>query len=411
MNISTSVNKSRFWVLGSLFFAWFIGYFDRLAINLSIIPISEEFQLTSSQAGLILSSFFLGYSIMQLFGGWFADKFGSRKVLITCILAWSIFTALSGFAWSFLSLLFVRFVFGLGEGPFSAASSVAIAENFPREGRARAKSVLLSSYKLAGIIGSVGAASLLILYGWRNMFYFLGILGLISVIFVWIYLPKRNQQNDKSAAEKISVKKLAKMPMIWTVLIVWFGLSMVNWGLATWMPSYLAQIRNMNLLDIGIFSMIPATVGFLSTIFFGWILDKFMDGKEKYLLIIGSIFTAGFLYFMFNSSGIIMAFVFWSLCELSFASVFVTIFALPLKYMPDHYVGSATGMINFGGQMAGVISPAVIGFMVSAFNGSYHAAFWFLIVAALISVIAGSTLQTSKKEGNNIDNNSSQTTV
>lgn len=393
-----AVENRRYVTLSVLFITWFIGYFDRMAINIAIIPIGKEFSLSAAQSGLILSSFFLGYSIMQLFGGWFADLFGSRKVLILCVLAWSLFTGLTGLVTSFITLFAVRFMFGLGEGSFSPASSVAVAENFPRSERARAKSILLSSYQLAGIIGSFGVATLMVLYNWRNTFHILALLGIIITILLWFSLPvhRKNSETKQPVATRISAGELVKMDLVWKVLIVWFGISIVNWGLATWMPSYLIEVRHLKLLKMGLLSAIPSTAGFLSIMLTGWVLDKFMNGREKIFLVYGSLFTALFLYLMFASQSIMMAILFWSLCQFSLCTVFVTVFAVPLKYFPGKSIGTATGYINFGGQIAGVVAPSLIGIMISLFHGSFQAAFWSLVVAALVSAIVGATLNMNR---------------
>ncbi|MGC8001054.1 MFS transporter, partial [Salmonella enterica] len=78
--------------------------------------------LKPSDLGILLSSFFLGYSLLQLPGGWLADRYGSRPVIVISILLWSVFTGVTGVAWSITSLVVIRFIFGLGEGAFPAAS-------------------------------------------------------------------------------------------------------------------------------------------------------------------------------------------------------------------------------------------------------------------------------------------------
>jgi Sugar phosphate permease len=382
--------------LGILFVVWFIGYFDRMAINIAIIPVGKEYGLSASEEGLILSSFFIGYSIIQLFGGWFADKFGSKAVLISCVFAWSVFTGLTGFAFGFLALFVVRFLFGLGEGSFSPASSVAVAENFPLASRAKAKSVLLSSYQLAGIVGAFGVASLMVLYNWRVPFHILAVLGLILMSLLAVFLPSTRGRGEKRERRKIPVRDLLHDDLIWKVVIIWFGNSVVNWGLATWMPSYLVNVRHLNLISMGLLSSIPPAAGFVATLATGWMLDR-LSGYEKYFMVIGSTLTALFLYMMFTAPTIALAIVFWSFCQASFCAVFVTVFAVPLKNFPKHLIGTATGFVNFGGQIAGIIAPSLIGLMISLFHGSYNAAFWSLVICVAISVAAGTTLTLRKR--------------
>ncbi|RKJ36972.1 MFS transporter, partial [Butyricicoccus sp. 1XD8-22] len=135
-----------------LFLGWSIGNFDRFFMNYAILGISKDLQLSTSQTGIVLSSFFAGYALMQIPGGWLADRFGFRKVIITALLAWSIFTIFSGMAWSFASLILIRFLFGLGEGSFFPSASKGIASWFPQNERSRAMSFMLTSGTIMGVI-------------------------------------------------------------------------------------------------------------------------------------------------------------------------------------------------------------------------------------------------------------------
>ena len=136
----------------SILFILFIGYtlanIDRFFINYAVLPMSEDLQLSASSTGLILSSFFLGYAIMQMPGGWLADRFGARYTLVGCIIAWSIFTGLTAVAWSLSVLVAIRFVFGLGEGGFIPVSAKMINDSFPVKSRSRSMSILTTAAAL-----------------------------------------------------------------------------------------------------------------------------------------------------------------------------------------------------------------------------------------------------------------------
>lgn len=181
-------NKNKYLILGLLCLAWFVGYLDRVSMSIAIIPITKDFNLSPTQVGLVLSSFFIGYAFMQPIGGWLADKFGSKRILIMAIILWSLFTALTGIAWSFISLIVIRILFGIGEGSFPPASSVAIAEHFPKTERARAKTLLLSSTSIGSAVGALVVAAVVTSYGWRSMFIFLGFIGVVISILFWLYV-------------------------------------------------------------------------------------------------------------------------------------------------------------------------------------------------------------------------------
>src|SRR3954453_4985959 len=152
MNASGYNKKTKTTVLTLLFLTWIINYLDKNSMSVAIIAISKEFSLTPTQGGMVISSFFLAYAFMQLLGGWLTDKYGSKKIIVIPLLIWSIFTIITGFAWSFVSLIIIRFLFGIGEGSFPSASSVALAENFPKEQRGRAKGLLSASTQIGSII-------------------------------------------------------------------------------------------------------------------------------------------------------------------------------------------------------------------------------------------------------------------
>ncbi|KQL43617.1 hypothetical protein AN963_29850 [Brevibacillus choshinensis] len=393
--------KRKYILLVILFLAWLVGNIDKVAINFAVIPMGKELGFDAKQTGLILSSFFLSYAIMQLLGGWWADKKGSRNVLIISVALWSIFTALTGAGWSLGSLILIRFLFGLGEGSFPSASSVAIGENFTKPERARAKSVLLAASPFGAMLGGILASWLILSTGWRSMFGIFGILGVLITVLLWRFLPKREQKLATNVIEgkeqpmvKPSMKQVLKTPMVWSLLLMWFGMSIVTWGLISWMPSYWINVRHLNMVSTGLISSIPAIAGVVFTIFSGWMLDKYLKGKEKYWGTFGALISGIFLYLMFTAPTIQLAVFYNTLCMIGITFVNTTVFSMPLKLMPQEVIGSATGAINFGGYIAGVIAPSAMGYIIT--TGSYDAALLFLVICTVIPVIAGLTIRTKK---------------
>ncbi|HET6503616.1 MAG TPA: MFS transporter, partial [Amycolatopsis sp.] len=111
-----------------LFVAWIVDYVDRLVISTALPSIGKEFGLDHSQQGLLLTVFFISYALFQFPGGAWADKIGSKRTMVIAMVAWSVFTGLSGLAFSFGMLLIVRVLFGVTEGIFPGAAMKAITE-------------------------------------------------------------------------------------------------------------------------------------------------------------------------------------------------------------------------------------------------------------------------------------------
>ncbi|MDR3560830.1 MAG: MFS transporter [Negativicutes bacterium] len=401
MEAASNKGTGKGTVFTLLYIGWCVSYIDRAAINISLASIGKEFSLSPSVMGVVLSSFFIGYALMQLPGGWLADKFGSKKVVISAIFFWSLFTGITGLAWSLSALLVIRFLFGLGEGAFPCASYKGLAEHFPRLERPKMTSALLSSNYVGSAIAPLVVAPLLMAFGWRNLFYIIGIAGVAFILIYWLVVRPAKAQveitEQAQQVEKVDMKRLLKMPIMWQLCIAWFGLSLVNKGLDSWMPTYLLNVRGLDLKAIGLLTPLPFVAAGISTAIGGWIMVRFFDRKEKYLLVGSAALTAIFLYFMYTAQTAIMVIAFQSLVYFFKSFVFATTMALPMKMFPGSIVGSASGIISLGGQSAGFVSPVIIGLMISAFDGSYDAAFWFLIGAACLSMVTSMTIKSNKK--------------
>ncbi len=394
----------KYIVFALLYIGFCVSYVDRAAISIAMASIGKELGLHASEMGVVLSTFFIGYALMQLPGGWLADRFGSKKVIIIAIGFWSLFTVLTGLAWSLSSLVIIRLLFGLGEGSFPPATLKGIAENFTRIERPKVATLLLSSNYIGNAITPLIIAPMLLFLGWRNMFYAIGIAGVVYMIAYYVFVrepsaaageesPAKDGQAQKS---KVDMKAVLRIPLMWQLVVSWFGLSMVNKGLDSWMPIYLLTVRHLDLKTLGILTPLPFIAGGIATAIGGWVMVRLFSGKEKYLLIISAGLTAIFVYFMYTAETVMMLIAFQSVAYFCKAFVLATTMALPMKMLPGSVVGSATGMINLGGQLGGFIAPVVIGFLVSAFGNSYDAAFLFLIGAACLSVVASMTIKAGK---------------
>lgn len=398
MDAAVRKGKYKYLVLGLLYLGWCVSYIDRAAITFAATQIASEFHLKPSDLGILLSSFFLGYSLLQLPGGWLADRYGSRPVIVISILLWSLFTGVTGMAWSVTSLVMIRFIFGVGEGAFPAASVKGVAENFSRDERPKMSSLLMSSNYIGSMLAPLLIAPLILHYGWRAVFHYIGIAGVVFALVYWFCVrPVRPGVGGAGAINKQAFMALMKMPLMWQIVAVWFGLSIINKGLDTWMPTYLMTVRGLNLKAVGLLLPLPYIMAGLSTAIGGWVMVRFFDGREKLLLIGSSLLTAVFVYCMYSAASV-EGVIAWQCLAYFFKSfVLATCIALPTKMLQAQLVGSGVGMVNLGGQLAGFISPLVIGFLVSAF-ANYDYAFSFLIGAAFFSVLVSLFIRTHKSD-------------
>lgn len=395
--------RKRNWILALLFLGWALGNLDRYIMNYAVLSITEDLSLSASSTGILLSSFFAGYAIMQLPGGWLADRFGARKVLIASVILWSIFTGLTGAAWSLASMIIIRFLFGIGEGGFQPSSSKVISQVFPEEKRAGAMSIMLSSGGIIALIIPVLSVGLLTSIGWRTTFVIMGIIGVVIATLYWYFvkLPNNDEKiitQNSQGGQKGSLKMLFKTPLMLNLFIAYFSLYAVNWGLATWLPTYLVNVRGLNLVSLGWLQTIPGVAQLLGMVLSGYLIDKLAKGREKIAGAIACVAIAVLLYLMFNAPSVSAFIVYQTVIMLVISFVVILLPAVVLKNLPSSVAGSGMGLVNTGGQLAGFITPLAIGFIVDAFNGSFNAAFWMLIAFAFICAVALVTMNYEKGE-------------
>ncbi|SEQ89358.1 Sugar phosphate permease [Pseudomonas sp. NFACC02] len=399
MRIRKALN-SPILVFVLLYLGYVISYIDRSAISLALSHIGKDFHLGPAELGVVLSAFYLGYAAMQIPGGWLSDRFGAKKVVIISIILWSLFTLMTGLAWSLASLLVIRFLFGLGEGSYPSSALKGVAEIYARKDRPKMASLMISSNYTGSFIAPLIIAPLLLWLGWRDVFLAIGIAGILFAV-LYAVLVKRpeaygNYQPEIGVAEgKANTRDLLRMPLLWKIVAIWFALGLVNKGLDAWMPMYLLTARGLDLKTVGLLVPLPFISAAIATAIGGWLMVKYFDGREKYLMIGSCLLSGIFLYGMYTAQTTTEVIAYQAVVYFFKSFVFAAAFALPTKILAQRQVGTAIGMVNFGGQLAGFVSPMVIGFLVSYYE-TYNSAFLFLIGATAVATLISLTLSASK---------------
>lgn len=404
-------NSKRHFIFSLLFLGWIIDSLTLFGMNIAIIPISKELGLTETQSGMIISSFWLSSACMTLIAGWVSDKFGSRKVIVIALTIISLFSLLTGMVGSFASILIIRLVLGLGDGGLPTGSGVAITEIYKKGVRARAKSFLLAAQLGGSVLALYLTALISDVYGWRVMFYIIGGGGLLVTILLAIfYHPPQIQKelSQKAATPKLPLRELYKQKMLWVIVVMYFGSSIAQWGFSSWMPSYLESARHLNLQEVGSISMIPQAFGLASAMITGYLIDKQLAGKEKFIILFGAIMASACLIFMYNAQSIQAAVAFQCLYSLGGSAISMTVLSIPLKYVSERIVGSFMGTMYFVGGLAGFIAPTVMGALVDAFH-TFEYAFFFLIGALLVTACC--SLFFTLRSSNEVFEIQSKTTV
>ena len=156
---SPAPTRTRYWVVVFAVALAVIQYVDRVCISQAAPLVSEELHLAPWQMGYVFSAFTLAYALFEIPCGWLGDRIGPRKVLLRIVVWWSFFTAATGWAWSWASLVTTRFLFGAGEAGCFPNLTKALNRWLPSGERTKAQGLLWMSARWGG-----AATPLLVFY-------------------------------------------------------------------------------------------------------------------------------------------------------------------------------------------------------------------------------------------------------
>ena len=388
----------RFKVVFLSFLAVFICYIDRVNISVAIIPMQEQFGWSESQVGLILGSFYFGYMITMILGGYLADKYGGKKVLGYALLIWSLFTiitpffAYQGLWW----LILIRILMGLGEGVTFPSWHAIYARWIPFEERTRAVGFTNSGIAAGTLFGFAVTALIIANYSWELVFYSFGLLGFFWYFF-WNKMVTSFPENNKFLSEeelhhiKIEAPSKESAPTIPLLKLIRNGPFMAiavatfcnNWSLYTFL-SYLPKYVNAPVvqggmgIDLGsnifIYSiLIPSLVSIFSLILGGYLADGLIKKGYGILKVrksvnsIGFFGSALFLYLISLEDSLINVVIL--LCLINICSgICAGGFGVNHADLGPKYTGSLVGIAGSIGMIAAILSPIVAGYILELTN-------------------------------------------
>src|ERR1700731_169415 len=193
--------KTRWLVLLLISLMYMITYMDRTGISIAAPAMEREFGLSKTAIGIIFSVFLWAYAIGQIPLGWLADRVGPRLVLLIIVPFWSLMTAMTAIASGVVSLIGIRFVFGLAESGAFPSATRAMQLWFPKAERGIVHGVTHSFSRFAVAIVPFVAVGIMVRLGWRWIFYLFGGAGLVwSVAFYLLYrnLPEEHPKVNRS---------------------------------------------------------------------------------------------------------------------------------------------------------------------------------------------------------------------
>jgi len=189
------------------------------------------------------------------------------------------------------------------------------------------------------------------------------------------------------------------MRILWQMVIIWFLFDITFWGFVSWLPSYLMKIRGFSVIKTGMLGSLPFFVGTIGMLIGGYLSDRF-KGYRKWLFIPNTLIAAGFLYLTYSVTSAEWAVAFQCVSSLFMFLAFAAFWGLVIDAIPPEIMGASSGTVNFGGQLAGFVSPVLMGHLIDVNQGSFDMAFMLLIVAAVGASLVALTVNNKTLEEN-----------
>ena len=385
--MSQQKSPKNIMLIVAIMFGYALTYMDKNMIATAIIPLEAELSLNASQSGLLMSMFFIGYTVMQFPSGWLSDKIGAKKVLLISIGTILVATIFFGFVSSLILLMVVRLVAGLGHAGVPTSSAKFVSNNFEPKQKLFVQSLILSTSGLGGILAFTLGTSLINM-NWRYAYYGLAVLYAVAIVMIFFFFPKRNknrEEEQKKNGDKVPIKEVFKDKNVFILFVALLFLNIVLYGYLSWLPSLYEANFGFGLKAISIILSINAILMSAGALSASFMVKKVFKGNNKRFAFITILICAVAVIIFALSDSLVMAISMMFIFTLTSNAVYVTLFSWPHKLIEKRIIGSSIAIINMGSTFGGFLSPILTGYLITAFGGNYNVAFIAMGISAVLS--------------------------
>jgi ACS family D-galactonate transporter-like MFS transporter len=403
--------RTRLLILALVTVGTMINYLDRTVISVAAPLMSSELGLDAAVMGIVFSAFSWTYAAAQIPGGIVLDRLGVRLTYFLSVTIWSAFTLLQGFATGLTSLIACRMGLGIAEAPAYPSNSRVLGTWFPQAERARATGV----YSVGQYFGLAFLSPVLFwtagTFGWRALLIIVGAIGIgFGVVWYALYRDPKDSGANQAELDHIAaggglalqaaentrfewkhIGFLLRQRQILGASIGQFCGNSTLVFFLTWFPTYLATERHMGWIKVGFFAVLPFIAACIGVVIGGLWSDRLLKSTgsasvaRKTPVITGLLLASCIVIANFVDSD---ALVITVLSVAFFGQGMVNLgWTLLTDVAPRQLMGLTGGVFNLCANLAGIITPLVVGFVVAS-TGSFFWALAFIGAVAFMGVIS-----------------------
>ncbi len=378
-----------------------VGYICRVAITIVAPGIMAEFHLTQAQMGTVFSAFLVGYTVCQIPSGWLSDRINARRLFLTIAILWALLTAATaGVGWRGLlaglpALLIVRALFGVAAAPMYPASARTIAVTIKREAQGAANGAVLSSIGIGSAVAPLMLGAFIARWGWRPALLVpAGMAAVIALLWGVAEAGMARVSDPYSPAVETASRRSEtratpfRRPAYWFLCASYFLQGYIGYIFVFWFYLYLVQVRHFAVLQAAALTALPWICTLIAIPAGGALSDYAVHrwgatrGRRSLpaaALIIGAVFLV---------AGARTSNAYLAVACLTACTVLVLCtegpFWATMNQLCGTHSGAGGGVMNFGSNLGGMISPALTPWLAERIGWSAALSF-----TAALAVVAG----------------------
>jgi D-galactonate transporter len=406
-------------LLPFLMLCYVVAYLDRVNVGFARLQMLSDLHFSETVYGLGAGMFFIGYFLFEVPSNLLLHRVGARLWIGRIMITWGLVSASFMFIRTPASFYILRFILGIAEAGFFPGIILYLTYWYPSERRARMVAMFMAAPPLAGVFGGPLSGWIMQSFagrngldGWQWLFLLEAIPALIVGLVVLVYLDngirsakwlndvEKSLLEERIAGDRMAVSAHASLAdvfadrRLWILCVIYFCCVMGHYGLTFWMPVLIQSAGVTGTLRIGLFTAIPYTGAVIAMIVLGASADKRRERRWHAVIpmTIGAIFLSLSAIAGTNTAIAVVCLTIAAAGVLSSGAMF---WSLPTAFLGGVSAAAGIAAINSVGNLAGFVSPYVVGWLKDATKSTEAGMFAVsavLVVGACVILTIPATL-------------------
>lgn len=410
-------------ILPVLMLGFFFSYLNRVNVGFAKLQMASDLQFSDAVYGFGAGIFFLGYFLLEVPSNIILHKVGARRWISRIMLSWGVLSCATIFIRTPMQFYIMRFLLGLAEAGFIPGAIYYMAQWFPATRRGRAWGTFYIALASSGVIGGLVSGSILEfmsgfggLRGWQWLILCEGIPTILLGVYIYFRMSEDIHRVDwLSGAEKDHLSRimaaedrskiahgfsaLMSNARVWALVVIYFVYNMGLYAISFWMPTLIQKMGASDSLTIGVLNAIPGVCAIVSMLVFGYSADR-CNERKWHLITAYAMAGVGFILCVLWQHNPVLGIVALCLANMGILSIPALFWSVPTSFLAGVTAAAGIAMINSIGNLAGFVSPYMIGYLKDMTGRTDVALFVVAIGLAIGALLVAAVLHRHKRYGN-----------